>query len=198
MPDDKFLTAMAWRGYRHAELPRGCWEGQADVLHALPVADPVSVVSRDVVGDFDLSFEWRLPRGGNSGVFYRVTEDGEAPWQMAPEMQLLHNAGHPDGNVPETSCGALYGLKAPVGVPPCPAGIYNIARIRVRGSCVEHWLNGARVLSCDLASDAFRSRVARSKFRGYPAFAQAPRGRVALQHHGEEAWFRNIRMEVLA
>jgi hypothetical protein len=98
--------------------------------------------------------------------------------------------------VPETRCGAAYGLLAPIDAPECPPGIYNIARVSVRGTRVEHWLNGVCVLSYDLASEAFRAAVARSKFRELPAFAAAPRGLVGLQHHGEEAWFRNVRIDV--
>ncbi|HJQ62427.1 MAG TPA: family 16 glycoside hydrolase, partial [Burkholderiales bacterium] len=71
----------------------------------------------------------------------------------------------------------------------------NVARISVRGSQVEHWLNGVRVLSCDLEDREFRARLARSKFRDYPHFARAAEGHIVLQHHGTEAWFHNIRIE---
>ena len=165
------------------------------MLHALPAAVCTSLVSVRSLADFDLSLEWRLPVGGNSGIFYRLTENCDAPWQVAPEMQLLHDGGHPDGRSGETSCGALYALRAPAGAPDCPPGIYNIARVSMRGTRVEHWLNGMRVLSCDLGSSEFRSRVARSKFRDYPQFARSGRGLLGLQHHGGEAWFRNIRVD---
>jgi hypothetical protein len=102
---------------------------------------------------------------------------------------------HPDGRIPETSCGALYGLHAPERAPPCPPRLYNIAGIRVHGTRVAHWLNGVRVVDCDLAGEAFRARVRSSKFRDHPLFARASDGRIVLQHHGTEAWFRNIRIE---
>jgi hypothetical protein len=192
---DRILTSSAWRGFRLAHFPDASWEAECDVLHARPVAGGVCLVSLASLTDFDLTLEWRLPAGGNSGIFYRVTEDCEAPWQSAPEMQLLHDAGHPDGRVPKTSCGALYGVQAAENVPPCPPGIYNIARVHVRGTHVEHWLNGVKVLGCDLADRSFRARVARSKFRDYPRFATARRGLLGLQHHGGEVWFRNVRIQ---
>jgi hypothetical protein len=191
----QFLGPSAWRGYRLAAFPAACWAIEGDMLHALPVPEPVSLISRQRFGDFDLSLEWRLPVGGNSGVLYRVTEDCEAPWQSGPEMQLLHDAGHPDGRMPETSCGALYGLLAPRNVPLCPPGLFNIARVTVRGWYVEHWLNGVRVLACDMAGADFRERLARSKFGAFPQFARAAEGHIVLQHHGSAAWFYNVRLE---
>ena len=191
----EFLTPSAWRGYRRAGFPAGSWEVKDEMLHALPDAERLSLISRERFADFDLTFEWRLLEGGNSGVLYRVTEDGDDPWQSGPEMQLLDNEAHPDAQVPETSCGALYGLQAPRGCPACHRGLFNIARISVHGSQVEHWVNGVRVLACDLESGEFRQRVARSKFRDFPQFARAREGHLVLQHHGTDAWFYNLRIE---
>jgi hypothetical protein len=192
---DSFLTRDAWRGYRRADFPAASWAIEGEELHALAGAEGVSLISRQRFGDFDLSLQWRLPVGGNSGILYKVTEDYAAPWQSGPEMQLLDNAGHPDGRAPETSCGALYALQAPREVPSCPPGLFNVARISVRGSRVEHWLNGVRVLLCDLASAELRARVADSKFRDFPQFARAVEGHIVLQHHDTDAWFYDVRIE---
>jgi hypothetical protein len=167
---------------------------EGDALRALAQGPRVDLVSRQRFDDFDLSFEWRLPVGGNSGLLYRVTEEYEAAWQSGPEMQLLDDSGHPDGRVPETSCGALYGLYAAESRFSCPAGLFNIGRVSMRGSRVEHWLNGARVLACDLASRDFRLRASRTKFGGFAQFARAAQGHLVLQHHGTDAWFRDIRI----
>jgi hypothetical protein len=188
------VNSSAWRGYRLDGFPAESWAVEGPVLRALPQAKPVSLVSRERFADFDLSFEWRLAVGGNSGLMYRVSEEEEAPWQSGPEMQLLDDAQHPDGRVPETSCGALYGLYAPQSAPPCPPARYNFARIRAHGSRVEHWLNGVRVLACDLANEDFRLRVAASKFKTFPQFGQHREGHLVLQHHGAEVCFRNIRI----
>lgn len=189
------LDPGAWRGYRRAAFPDRSWSVEAGVLHALPGAEPVSLISQDAYADFDLSLEWRLAAGGNSGVLYRVTEEADAPWQSGLEMQLLDDEGHPDARVPKTRSGALYGLYPPAVEVRCPHGVFNDARIRVRGTRVEHWLNAACVVRFDIASEDFRARVARSKFALCPSFAQAGQGHLVLQHHGEEAWFRNLRLE---
>ncbi len=190
-----FLDPNAWRGYRLADFPRASWSVEGDLLQAIPGGETESLITREAYGDFDLSFEWRVPVGGNSGVLYKVTEEEDAPWKSGPEMQLLDDADHPDGRVPETSCGAVYGLYAPQAGAACPPGLFNVGRISVRGTRAEHWLNGVRVLECDLAGEEFRSRVARSKFRGFPRFARAARGHIVLQHQGSEVSFYNIRIE---
>ena len=165
------------------------------MVRALPQGPAVSLISRQRLRDFDLSVQWRLPPGGNSGILYRVREEDEAPWHSGPEMQLLDDAGHPDGRVPETSCGALYALYAPQVPASCPPGEFHVARIIARGTRIEHWLNGVRVLQCDLSGDDFRERVSRSKFAAYPKFGRSPEGHIVLQHHGGEVSFRHLRIE---
>jgi hypothetical protein len=190
---ERLLTHSAWRGYRRADFPDASWAVESETLHAR--ADgTLSLVTRQSFGDFDLTLHWRLPVAGNSGILYRVSEAFETPWESGLEMQLIDNSGHPDGQTPETSCGALYGLQAPHDVPLCPPGLFNVARVSMRGSRVEHWLNGVLVLSCDVASEDFRARVARSKFGGFPQFARCAQGHIVLQHHGTEAWFYDIRV----
>lgn len=191
---ERYLEAKDWRAFRGSDFPRDSWAVEPDALRALARGPRVDLVSVKRYADFDLSLEWRLPVGGNSGVLYRVSESAEAAWQSGPEMQLLDDGSHPDGRVPETSCGALYGLYAPREAPLCPPGLFNIARISTHGMRVEHWLNGVRVLECDLASGESRARVARSKFAHFPDFARLSEGHVVLQHHGTDAWFRNIRI----
>lgn len=186
------LDRFAWRAYRGAEFPAASWAVEDEALRALPRGPQVDLVSTERFRDFDLSLEWRLPPGGNSGVLYRVDEAAQAAWQSGPEMQLVEDR-NPDSEVPETSCGALYDLYPPEVRVACSPGI-NLARITVHGSRVEHWLNGARVLACDLAGEDFRWRAARSKFAAYPDFARAAEGHIVLQHHGTEAWFREIRV----
>ena len=189
-----FLEAAAWRGYRRGDFPARSWVWDGDAIRARADGPAVDLISKQSFGDFDLSFEWRLPVGGNSGVLYSVSESADAAWQSGPEMQLVDNSTHPDGRIPETSCGALYGLYASQGTLSCPPGLFNIARVSARGSRIEHWLNGARVVACDLAGEEFWQRVARSKFRAFAHFARAGQGHLVLQHHGSDAWFRNIRI----
>jgi hypothetical protein len=192
---ERNLTAADWRGYSEAQFPQGSWSLDDDVLRALAAGAPVDLVTRERFRDFILSFEWRLPRGGNSGVLYRVGEELPHSWQSGPEMQLLDDEHHQDGANAVTSCGALYGLIAPWRDQRDIANAYHSARLIVQGSRVEHWIDDAQVLGYDLDSEEVRERISRSKFREWPQFASLQEGHIALQHHGTEAWFRRIRIE---
>jgi hypothetical protein len=167
------------------------------MLRAVAAAERIDLITRQPYQNFALELEWCVARRGNSGILYRVTETMPHAWQSGPEMQLLDDAHHPDGRVPETTSGALYGLLAPWRQVVRPSGQFNTARLVVCDSQVEHWLNEALVLAYDLTSTAFETAVGRSKFRDFPGFAQAARGHIALQHHGDDVWFRHLRIRPL-
>jgi hypothetical protein len=191
------LPAEAWRGYRKPDFPEQSWRIESGTLWAQGEEERVDLISRNTYRNFILSLEWRLPARGNSGVFYRVSEAGETAWHTGPEMQLLDDREHPDSQRPETTCGALYDLLAPEQgfFPADPT--FKTAQLIVRDNSVEHWLNGMRVLSYDWSDPALQAKVERSKFKDLPAFAGCREGHIALQHHGTDAWFRNIRIQTL-
>jgi hypothetical protein len=193
---ERELTAADWRAYAQAQFPQESWSYEDDVLHALGGKRPVDLITRERHRDFTLSFEWRLPRGGSSGILIRVGEDAPDAWQTGPEMQLLDDEHHQEGASALTSCGALYGLIAPWHDQRNIANAYHGARIVVRGTQVEHWIDDRQVLGYDLASNELRERVARSRWRECPQFARLDEGHIALQHQGTEAWFRKIRISV--
>lgn len=194
MAERELITA-DWRGYSEAQFPQGSWSLDDDVLRALASGPPVDLITRERFRDFALYFEWRLPRGGNSGVLYRVDEQLEHSWQSGPEMQLLDDEHHQDGANALTSCGALYGLLAPWHDQRDIANTYHSTRLVVQGSRVEHWIDDTQVLGYDLESEEVKERIARSKFRELPQFSLLADGHIALQHHGTEAWFRRLRIE---
>ncbi len=147
------------------------------------------LVSRQLFEDFELEWEWKVVPGSNSGVKVRVPT-GSA---IGPEYQILDDAHHQDGGLSQTSAGSLYGLTAPEGKQLSPLGSFNHGRILARGPRLEHWLNGSRLLAEDLSSDGFEARRAKSKFAEVPSFGLS-KGHVLLQDHGDEAWFRSIRV----
>ena len=193
---ERELTTADWRGYSEAQFPQGSWSLDDDVLRALAAGPPVDLITRERFRDFTLHFDWRLPRGGSSGVLYRVDEQLEHSWQSGPEMQLLDDEHHQDGANALTSCGALCGLIAPWHDQRDIANAYHSSCLIVSGSKVEHWIDDTQVLGYDLASEEVRERISRSKFRECPQFGLVAAGHIALQHHGTEAWFRRIRIEV--
>lgn len=189
-------SAPAWRGWTSEGLPAG-WRIEHGVLSKHGEAE--DLISTAEYADFELEFEWRIGRGGNSGVFYRGTRQYDHIYWSAPEYQLLDDANAPDGANRLTSTAADYALyAAPAGVVK-PFGEWNRARIVVRGADVEHWLNGRRVVHYELGSADWRARVAGSKFRQFPAYGKASRGLLGLQgdHQGELA-FRHMRIRSFA
>ena len=149
---DEWLTLFdgrsvdAWRGFHRIDFPSAGWAVEGDALKTIVGGEHVDIITKETYRNFDLQLEWKVAPGGNSGIFYRVSEEADAVWQSAPEMQVLDDQRHPDGRDPRTSAGALYGLIAPKGKRLHPAGKYNKARIVVQGSKVQHWLNGAKIV----------------------------------------------------
>ncbi len=141
---------------------------------------------------FELELDWKLRTGGNSGIFYWAHEASEQVYQNAPEYQILDNVAFANGLTPLTAAGSLYALyPAPLDLVK-PIGEWNHSRIVTKGSKVEHWLNGVKVVEADFDSKAMKAKVAASKFAEWPTFGKTRRGYIGLQDHGDTVWFRNI------
>jgi hypothetical protein len=185
----------AWRGYRRDRAPDG-WQVVDGAITR--VAEAGDLVTREQFGDFELTLEWRVAEGGNSGIMYRVTEDAAHTFETGPEMQVLDDDRHPDGRSRLTAAGAVYALyPAPAGVVK-PAGEWNVARIVARGPRIEHWVNGVEVARYEIGTADWKARVAASKFRKWPGYGRAAAGHIALQDHGNRVSYRNIRIRALA
>lgn len=185
----------AWRGFRQKEFPAKGWDVADGVLHHAKGGGGGDLVTRETYGDFELRFQWKVSPGANSGVMYRVSEEFAAPYESGPEYQVLDDARHADGKNPKTSAAALYALIAcNASKATKPVGEWNKGRIVVRANHVEHWLNGARVVEYDFNGPALASLVAESKFKAWPGFAKQAAGHICLQDHGDEVWYRNIRI----
>jgi hypothetical protein len=183
-----------WRGYRRESMPAG-WQVVDGTLAR--TGSGGDIITTEQYDSFELELEWLVGPGGNSGIFFHVTETGDYIWQTGPEMQILDNAGHREGANPETSTGSNYALHGPSSDVARPAGEWNSVRLVVRGDHVEHWLNGTRIVEYVLGSDDWKARVEASKFRDMPGYGANRRGHIALQDHGDPVQFRNIRIRVL-
>lgn len=190
-----------FRGYGRADFPASGWVVEpadgAPALRHVAGAGGGDIVTRREFGDFEFACEWKVAPGGNSGIFYRVRE-GEGPaYFTGPEMQVLDNAGHADGKNSGTSAGALYGLL------PCahdvirPAGEWNAVRIVARGDRVEHWANGFKVVEYSLADPGWSAMLKGTKFEPWARFGRERAGHVALQDHGDDVWYRDLKVREL-
>ena len=186
-------TTAGWRGYRQQTMPDG-WKVVDGALTR--VAKAGDIITVDQFEDFELSLEWNIVPGGNSGVLFRVTEDDPVIWHIAPEVQVIDNK-YKDPLKPVQTAGANYDLHAPSRDVTKPAGSWNEMRIVVKGNHVEHWLNGVKVVEYELGSPDWEQRVQASKFKQYASYGRAKKGHIGLQDHGDKIAFRNIRIRPL-
>jgi anti-sigma factor RsiW len=152
------------------------------------------IVTDETFEDFELSIQWKVTPGANSGILYRVRETEDAPYGTGPEYQILDNARHPDGKLKETSAASCYGLYAPSQDATKPVGEWNQTLIVIKGNHVEHWLNGVKVVEYDFGSDDWKERVAASKFKKWKSFGTIKKGAIVLQDHGDDVAYRNIKI----
>jgi hypothetical protein len=187
-----------WRGFGREDVPDGWQVSEDGAIHFTRSDGDINtgLITEERFDDFELRLDWKVAPLGNSGIFFRVTEDEDAIWKTGPEYQVVDNVNHPDGQRPESSAGSNYGLHGPDQDHARPAGEWNEARIAVHGADVEHWLNGQKVVEYDLWSEDWERRVAASPFRDVPAYGRSRTGHIALQEGGP-VWYRNIRIRRL-
>jgi hypothetical protein len=209
-------TFNGWRGYFETmdtskgwSIEAGCFKNSKG--NGRPRSGGGDLMTAELFTDFDFRFEWSMPPGGNSGVYYLFQErqdkpgigmymgdDGRSP--VGFEYQLLDDERHQDAlrNGPNRSTGALYFLVPPNETKRLkPIGEFNESRIVVNGKHVEHWLNGTKIVEYDLGSPALLDAIARSKYKDIPGFGVKTRTRILLQDHGDEVRFRNLKIRAL-
>jgi hypothetical protein len=191
------------RGYQ-MEGFSSAWKVEDGLLKTVTGVSNVDLITKEQYKDFELEFEWNALAGGNSGVFFHVQElakqeagnGNSANWLLNYEMQLLDDVNF-DDKEPKRSAGALYDLIAPQNKSLNPVGQFNSSRLIVKGAKAEHWLNGKKVIEYELDSPGLMELIRKSKFKSIPGFAESKNGHIQFQHHGQEVWFRNIRIRRL-
>jgi hypothetical protein len=157
------------------------------------------LVTTESFGDFHLTLEWKISENGNSGIMFYVIDNGEysAPYHTGPEYQLLDNDGHRDGKISTHRTADLYDLIESSEEPVKPVGEWNRTEIIVENGKLEFYLNGVNTVTTTMWTEEWDEMVANSKFKDMPGFAKFKEGKIALQDHGDDIWFRNIMIKEL-
>ncbi|MEI7699012.1 MAG: family 16 glycoside hydrolase [Planctomycetia bacterium] len=205
------ISTTGWRNYRSDKLSNG-WAVKDGILERISTGAG-DIVTTDQYRNFELSLEYRISKGGNSGIMFRVTEDDPRPWASGPEVQIQDNV---DGRDPQKA-GWLYQLYTPVkpewatkfenqvgfkGIDmddaTRPVGEWNHVYLRVSPRQCEVAINGVSYYYFNMGTEDWNKRVAASKFREFPQFGKAEKGHICLQDHGDPVAFRNIRIRELS
>lgn len=200
-------STTGWRGYGKPSFPEKGWEVVDGMLHCIGSGTGEAGSGGDIIYDkkfsnFELKLEWRISEGGNSGIFILGQEiEGHPIWHSAPEMQILDNERHPDAKLGVNGnrmAGSLYDILPAVPQNTKPAGEWNTVKILVYQGTVVFTQNGANVVEFHLWTDDWKKMVTNSKFKEYEWFMNpAKEGYIGLQDHGNDVWFRNIKVKEL-
>ena len=167
------------------------------------VKDGGDIVSDSSYGNFHLKLEWKIAKGGNSGIIFYVNEDTtkyDYVWKTGPEMQVLDDKEHSDGKLIKHRAGDLYDLISCTDEAKKPlkaVGEWNVAEIKSLNGKLDFYLNGTNVVSTTLWDDAWKKMVGASKFKEFPGFGTYNNGHIALQDHGNLVWYRNMMIKKL-
>lgn len=199
-------TLNGWKRYNHDSIGplwsvqdgmivcdgKGLTEGTADVGGSL--------ITTKQYGNFELTAEWKLSPGGNSGILYHVVEGKKYKhdYETGPEYQVMDDGGWKDPLREAQKAGSNYDMfAAPSTKKLNPVGEWNTARLVYNNGHVEQYLNGEKVVEFDESSPAFTEAYKKSKWVDYPDWNKAKTGNIALQDHGAPVYYRNIKIKSL-
>lgn len=197
-------TTKGWHSYGRSEAG-SAWKVENGILH-LDAAGKGSgasggdLVTNEEYKDFHLKLEWKIAPKGNSGIIFYVKEDTQIypnTFNTGLEMQVLDNEGHPDAKIHKHRAGDLYDLVPSSRETVKPAGEWNKAEVISKGGKLEFYLNGSKVVSTTLWNESWKNLVAGSKFASMPGFGTFRTGKIALQDHGDDVWYRNVMIKKL-
>ena len=201
-------TSDGWRGARGPEFPKGGWKMENGELVITETGGAESAAAGDIItrgkfSDFELSVDFKITPGANSGIKIFVDpglNKGEGS-SIGPEFQILDDERHPDaklGRDGNRTLGSLYDMiSAPATKKVNPIGEWNNARILAEGKHVTFWLNGEKTVEFERGSKEWRDTVAASKYKVWPAFGELNDGHILLQDHGNRVFYRNLKIREL-
>ena len=182
-----------FRSYKKDELSKG-WQAKDGAL-VRAAGGAGDIVTKDQHEAFELLIDYKIAKGGNSGIMFHVTEQADTPWMTGPEIQIQDNVA---GHDPQKS-GWLYQLYKPDTDATKPAGEWNSMRIVIapKGQKSAVYMNGQKYYEFEKGSEDWDQKVAKSKFAKMPNFGKPTKGHISLQDHGDEVAYRNIKIRAL-
>ncbi|OUJ72858.1 3-keto-disaccharide hydrolase [Hymenobacter crusticola] len=192
-------TTQGWHTYQK-QTAEPAWS----VVNGTLKLNPQGAGHGDLVTDkeyenFELTVDWNITEGGNSGIIFGVQEDPafHATYETGIEMQILDDQKAEDNKKPNHLAGSLYDMQAPAKNVVKPAGQWNQVKLRKQNGHLTFWLNGIEIVDTQMGSAAWNTMLGNSKFKTWKNFAAYPKGHIALQDHGHEVAFRNIKITQL-
>lgn len=184
-------TLNGWKAY-NGVVPQ-TWTVKESAIYCNGKKGGDDLMTVESYADFDLKFEWKIEKDGNSGVIYRTREGKQwtQPYLTGPEYQVYDDPNVFDRN----STGSFYDVYATSKEKKVnPAMEWNSGRIRISNNLVTHWVNGVVVMQCQMYSDDWNQRVAESKWKNNPYFGKSPFGHIDFQNHGNQVWYKNVKI----
>jgi len=195
-------TKNGWHTYGLNLSGQG-WKVENGTLHLDPKAkknDAGDLVTDKEYTNFHLKVDWKVAPGANSGILFHIKEDPakyNQTYSTGPEMQVIDNAGHPDGKIIKHHAGDLYDLVSGSPEAVKPVGEWNTAEIISSGESLVFILNGVKIVTTTQFDENWKGLIAGSKFAKWEGFGTFRTGKISLQDHGNEVWFRNILIKEL-
>jgi len=195
-------TTTGWHTYNKTTVG-SAWEVEDGAIHMSPAKKGKEgggdLVTDKEYGNFHLKLEWKVAPKANSGVIFYVHEDPKykQTYLTGPEMQVLDNDGHPDGKITKHRAGDLYDMVKSSNEPVKAVGEWNKAEIISNKGKLTFILNGVKVVNTTVWDDNWKALIAGSKFAKWEGFGTYKTGKIALQDHGDEVWYKNIMIKEL-
>ncbi|MFT3701874.1 MAG: DUF1080 domain-containing protein [Agriterribacter sp.] len=195
-------TLVGWHGFNKTGEVKN-WKVEDSALVCLGAAKDAhggDLVSDNEYDNFELSWDWKVDKGSNSGVMYHVVEDPKykAPYETGPEYQIIDDIGFPEKLEDWQKSGADYAMTIANDKKKLkPVGEWNTSSIIFNKGHVEHWLNGEKIVEFEAWTDEWNKKRTEGKWKDYPDYGKAKKGKLALQDHGNKAYYKNIKIRTL-
>lgn len=185
-----------WRTYK--DRP-GSWQVKdGELICPTGAQQYADLITTDQYENFELTLDWKISKGANSGIMYHVLETHDVPYATGPEYQLVDDNGY-EGKLEDwQKSGSDYAMHAPTKAAARPPGEYNHTKIIFNNGHVEHWLNGEKVANFDAWTPEWDKLRVASKWKDYPDYGKSKTGYIAFQgDHKGGVWFKNIKIRKL-